>query len=49
MSESEVSDAELLGRYAAGQAAAFEALYRRHELRVWRYLERHLGERALAE
>ncbi|HLW22914.1 MAG TPA: sigma-70 family RNA polymerase sigma factor [Steroidobacteraceae bacterium] len=48
-SDSEASDATLLSRYAAGEVAAFESLYRRHELRLWRYLERHLGERALAE
>jgi RNA polymerase sigma factor (sigma-70 family) len=43
------ADAALLGRYAAGDAAAFDTLYRRHERRVWRYLARHLEERALAE
>jgi len=49
MSDEEASDATLLGRYAAGEVGAFERLYRRHERRIWRYLERHLGERALAE
>src|SRR5215469_1644655 len=43
------SDEELLGRFAAGQASAFEQLYRRHELRVFRYLLRNLRNHALAE
>jgi RNA polymerase sigma-70 factor, ECF subfamily len=43
------SDEELLGRYASGQASAFEQLYRRHELRVFRYLLRNLRNHALAE
>jgi RNA polymerase sigma-70 factor (ECF subfamily) len=43
------SDEELLRRFAAGQASAFELLYRRHELRVYRYLLRNLRERARAE
>ena len=34
-----VADEELIRRYAGGDTRAFEALYRRHELRVWRYLE----------
>lgn len=42
-------DEALLGRYAAGDARAFAQLYRRHELSVWRYLLRNLGNRALAE
>jgi RNA polymerase sigma-70 factor (ECF subfamily) len=43
------SDEALLTRYAAGDAAAFERLYRRHELRVWRYLKRNVANTALAE
>ena len=43
------SDEELLRRFAAGQASAFEQLYRRHELRVFRYLLRNLRNRAVAE
>jgi len=43
------TDEELLRRYAAGQASAFEQLYRRHELRVFRYLLRNLRNHALAE
>lgn len=43
------SDEALLQRYARGEAAAFAQLYRRHELRVWRYLMRNVGNRATAE
>jgi RNA polymerase sigma factor (sigma-70 family) len=43
------SDEALIGRYARGDAAAFEALYRRHEMRIWRYLDRNVGNRATAE
>lgn len=43
------SDEELLRRFAAGQARAFELLYHRHELRVYRYLLRNLRDRARAE
>lgn len=43
------SDEELLRCFAIGQASAFELLYRRHELRVFRYLLRNLRDRALAE
>jgi RNA polymerase sigma-70 factor (ECF subfamily) len=43
------SDEELLHAFALGQARAFEQLYRRHELRVFRYLLRNLRDRALAE
>jgi RNA polymerase sigma-70 factor (ECF subfamily) len=33
-------------RFAAGDGAAFEALYRRHETRVFRFLLRHLRDEA---
>ena len=36
-------------RYALGDSAAFGTLYRRHETRIWRYLERNVGNRATAE
>src|SRR6202521_2042499 len=42
-------DEALIGRYARGDAAAFELLYRRHELRVWRYLQRNLRDAATAD
>ena len=43
------SDEDLMMRYGRGDAAAFETLYRRHEMRVWRYLERNVGNRAAAD
>jgi DNA-directed RNA polymerase specialized sigma24 family protein len=43
------SDGSLLGRHARGDAEAFELLYRRHEMRTWRYLERSVGNRASAD
>jgi RNA polymerase sigma factor (sigma-70 family) len=43
------SDADLMRRFAAGEALAFNALYQRYELRVFRYLLRNLRDRALAE
>jgi RNA polymerase sigma-70 factor, ECF subfamily len=49
MANTEVSDEALMARYARGDAASFEVLYRRHELRVWRYLERNVGNRATAD
>jgi RNA polymerase sigma factor (sigma-70 family) len=49
MNDAGPSDETLIGRYAGGDAEAFTALYRRHELRVWRYLERNVGSRAAAE
>jgi RNA polymerase sigma-70 factor (ECF subfamily) len=49
MTEAGEPDELLMGRYAAGDAAAFECLYRRHEMRTWRYIERHVGNRATAD
>src|SRR5450432_3235872 len=43
------SDETLMARYGRGDVAAFELLYRRHELRVWRYLERNVRNRAIAD
>jgi RNA polymerase sigma factor (sigma-70 family) len=43
------SDEALIRRYARGEAAAFEVLYRRHELHVWRYLQRNLRDAATAD
>jgi RNA polymerase sigma-70 factor (ECF subfamily) len=43
------SDEALMLRYAGGDVRAFEELYRRHELRVWRYLQRNLSNRALTD
>lgn len=43
------SDEDLLARYAAGEVAAFEQLYARHESPVWRFLLRQCAQRAVAE
>jgi RNA polymerase sigma factor (sigma-70 family) len=43
------SDEALIARYASGDVAAFEQLYRRHELRVWRYLQRNVRNQATAD
>jgi RNA polymerase sigma-70 factor (ECF subfamily) len=43
------ADEALVRRYAAGDAQAFEVLYRRHEMRVWRYLRRSLDDPATAD
>jgi RNA polymerase sigma-70 factor (ECF subfamily) len=49
MTEAAEPDEVLMGRYARGDAAAFECLYRRHEMRTWRYIERNVGNRAIAD
>ena len=49
MSDANEPDEVLMGRYACGDAAAFERLYRRHEMRTWRYIERNVGNRATAD
>lgn len=49
MSDTEETDEALMARYANGDVPSFEALYRRHELRVWRYLERNIRNRAIAD
>jgi RNA polymerase sigma-70 factor (ECF subfamily) len=49
MTDAGESDEALMGRYARGDAAAFVLLYRRHEMRIWRYLERNVGNRATAD
>ncbi|MGC4030064.1 MAG: sigma-70 family RNA polymerase sigma factor [Steroidobacteraceae bacterium] len=42
-------DEALVARYAAGDVAAFEMLYARHELPLWRYLLRQCGDHGAAE
>lgn len=42
-------DEALIARYAAGDVAAFEALYARHELPLWRFLLRLCRDRPTAE
>jgi len=49
MADSDESDEALIGRYARGEVAAFELLYQRHEMRVWRYLQRNVGNHATAD
>ena len=46
---SAILDEVLMQSYAAGQAAAFEQLYSRHRLRMWRYFYRNTGDGALAD
>ena len=43
------ADESLMLRYAAGEGAAFDALYGRHELGVWRYVFRSVREQAVAD
>src|SRR5580698_3623381 len=43
------TDEGLLRRCVLGDCDAFATLYRRHELRVWRYLERNVRNRAIAD
>lgn len=45
----EPTDEELMLSYGQGEAAAFEALYRRHKGPLYRYLLRHSGQRGVAE
>ncbi len=49
MSYTSDSDESLIGRHARGDATAFELLYRRHEMRTWRYLQHNVGHRARAD
>jgi RNA polymerase sigma factor (sigma-70 family) len=43
------SDEALIARYAGGDVSAFERLYRRHEMPVWRYLQRNVRNHATAD
>jgi RNA polymerase sigma factor (sigma-70 family) len=49
MSNTEEDDEALIKRYTRGDAAAFDQLYKRHELRVWRYLECNLCNQATSD
>ncbi|HTP38390.1 MAG TPA: sigma-70 family RNA polymerase sigma factor [Steroidobacteraceae bacterium] len=42
-------DETLMARYASGDMAAFDALYGRHELKLWRFLQRSVRNRATAD
>src|SRR5690606_10451607 len=48
-SDPEPSDEALMLAYAGGDVAAFEALYGRHRLRLYRFLLRQLRDPALAD
>jgi len=45
----EASDEELMLRYGKGDVRAFEVLYRRHRLPLYRFLLRQAGDAAAAE
>src|ERR1700730_9453925 len=49
MITTEDADETLIGRYARGDAAAFDQLYRRYELCVWRYLEHNVCNQATSD
>jgi RNA polymerase sigma factor (sigma-70 family) len=49
MNSAAPTDETLVARYAAGDVAAFAALYERHELPLWRFLLRLCRDRATAE
>jgi RNA polymerase sigma factor (sigma-70 family) len=49
MTEVVDSDEALMLRYSAGDVRAFEALYMRHEIKVWRYIYRSVCNRATAD
>jgi len=49
MDDEGVADEELMLRYAAGDAAAFEPLYARHRGGLFRYVLRQCGDRGAAE
>ncbi len=43
------ADEVLMQRYAAGDMRAFETLYVRHEMKIWRYLYRSVCNQAVAD
>ncbi len=43
------TDEQLMHAYAAGDALAFETLYDRHNLAVWRFVQRSVQDTALAD
>ena len=49
MNWTEMSDEQLMQAYASGQAAAFDALYRRHEGSLFRFVRRVLGHALAAQ
>ena len=49
MNWTDMSDEQLMQAYASGQAAAFDALYRRHEGSLFRFVRRVLGHALAAQ
>jgi len=49
MAENGAADEVLMSRFAGGDVLAFETLYRRHELKVWRYFYRSVSNQATAD
>jgi RNA polymerase sigma factor (sigma-70 family) len=49
MTEGEDSNEALMLRYAAGDVRAFEVLYSRHEMKLWRFIQRSVGNQATAD
>jgi RNA polymerase sigma-70 factor (ECF subfamily) len=47
--DSDITDEELMQRYAAGDASAFDALYTRHRGSLYRYFLRQCGSDAIAQ
>jgi RNA polymerase sigma-70 factor (ECF subfamily) len=45
----DIADEQLMLAYAAGQAEAFDMLYDRHQMRIWRYILRSVGDTAAAD
>jgi RNA polymerase sigma factor (sigma-70 family) len=43
------SDEQLMQRFSRGEVPAFDLLYERHELKVWRYIKRSIQNHASAE
>ncbi|MDR0276061.1 MAG: sigma-70 family RNA polymerase sigma factor [Burkholderiaceae bacterium] len=43
------ADEQLMLAYAAGSASAFETLYDRHQMRLWRYIFRSVGDSAATD
>ncbi|MGH8250392.1 MAG: RNA polymerase sigma factor [Steroidobacteraceae bacterium] len=43
------ADAQLMLRYAAGDAGAFDELYARHRSPLWRYIRRSVGDAAATD
>ena len=49
VAHAEPSDHLLMQQYASGQVAAFDTLYTRHSLAVWRYVFRSVRDTAVAD